>query len=231
MTEENRPTQRTATRIAEDVLLALFQPDSGSIAGEGTLYSVLAGGVLADLVRGSGAELVDAGMRGVLVRATGHRPADALLRPMWELVRDRDRGVQTVLAACGPTLRGPLLDRLVDRGHVRRERRRAFGLFPSTALLVGGTGHREEIIGDMRSVLVDGEEPSERVATVIALVSASGTLPYIDRSIPWSTTTATRAKAIERGDGSASAASAAVTRTMVAGIVSSVIVSSAATGR
>jgi hypothetical protein len=33
----------SAPTLAEDLLLVLFQPDSGTIAGENTLYYVLAG--------------------------------------------------------------------------------------------------------------------------------------------------------------------------------------------
>lgn len=44
-----RPDERGTPILAEDLLLLLFQPDSGTIAGETTLFSVLAGAVLADL--------------------------------------------------------------------------------------------------------------------------------------------------------------------------------------
>jgi hypothetical protein len=43
--------------IAEDLLLLLFDPRSGTIAGEGTLFYTLAGAVLADLAAGGHIEV------------------------------------------------------------------------------------------------------------------------------------------------------------------------------
>lgn len=231
MTEHDSTPQRTRTLVTEDLLLVLFQPESGTIAGENTLFYVLAGGVLTDLVQSGAAEAVDAGARGILVRRAGDGPADPLLRPMHEFIGDRERGVQTILAACGPVLRAPALDRLVERGDLRRERRRVIGLFPSIALVLDDQGRRDALIAEMRAVLVDGAEPSERVASLIALVSASGTLPHVDRRIPWNGTTAARAQQIERGDGAASVAGAAVTRTMLAVVAGSVIAAAVVAGR
>ena len=39
----------TEPSLVEDVLLLLFQPDSGTIAGENILYYVLGGAAVADL--------------------------------------------------------------------------------------------------------------------------------------------------------------------------------------
>src|SRR5690554_5034938 len=108
------PAATGTPTLAEDLLLLLFQPSSGTIAGEGTLYYVLAGAVLAELgfeehVRTgtgrTGAPTVEA--------IPGNPPADDLLHDSWRYVTGKQRGVQTVLAAIGPTLREPLLDRLV----------------------------------------------------------------------------------------------------------------------
>lgn len=135
----------------------------------------------------------------------------------------KPRAVQSVLASAGPTLRAPVLDRLVEHGHLVRTERRALGIFPASVLSEGSTGRRTEVIAEMRSVLVDGTEPSERIAAIIALVSASGGLPTLYREIPWSGQTATRAKEIERGDWAAGAAAEAVTRTMVAVVTNALV--------
>ncbi|NQX36426.1 GPP34 family phosphoprotein [Herbiconiux sp. VKM Ac-2851] len=209
--------------IAEDVLLVLFQPSSGTIAGENTLFYVLGGAVLTELGQRGLASVQDAGLRGALVSATRERPDDELLRPAWDYVATKPRGVQSVLAASGPTLRGPLLDRLVERGDLDRVEKRMLGLIPTVALREGGSGRRAELIAAIRAVLVDGEAPSDRIAAVTALVSASGGLPVLHPEIPWSTDTATRAKALAQGDQAADAAAAAVTRTMTAVVTNALI--------
>ena len=217
------PTERVASQppaidrlIAEDVLLALLQPSSGTVAGEATLYYVLGGAILTDLAQQGRVEMRDAGLRGTMISAVGERPDDELLRPAWDYVAEKPRGVQSVLASSGPTLRGPLLDRLIERGDLHRTEKRMLGFIPTTALTEGDSGRRAELIVAMRAALVDGDSPSARIGAVIALVSASGGLPVLHREIPWSSATATRAKALEQGDWAADAAAAAVTRTMTA---------------
>lgn len=219
------------TLIAEDLLLALFLPGSGTFAGEGTLFYALGGAVLADLAQQGLVEIGDAGLGGSVVRAAGDPPEDALLRPTWEHVATKPRGVQGVLAARGPTLRQPLIDRLVARGDLDRVERRVLGLMRTSRLLEGTSGRREELVAAMRAVLVDGEPPTDRVAALVALVSASGALPMLHREIPWSSTTATTAKALEQGDWAAGAAATAVTRTMVAVVTNALTVSAVVANR
>ena len=216
--------------MAEDLLLLLFQPDSGTVAGENTLFYVLGGAVLADLALGEQV-LTEPGRGGTtLVRAVERRPpADDLLKSAWDYVLPEPRGVQTVLAAVGPSLRGPLLDRLVERGHLRRSSRKRWGLFTTTALEEGTTGRRARLLAEVRAVLVDGAEPQPRVAALAALISASGNLPRFDPGIPWTSPVIARAEELKQGNWGAEAASQAVTRTVTAVIVNSVVVAAAVT--
>ncbi|GIF63888.1 hypothetical protein Ais01nite_19230 [Asanoa ishikariensis] len=219
--------QLEAPTLAEDLLLLLFQPRSGTIAGENTLFYPLGGAVLADLALGDHVRTRPGRVGGTLVETVeDHPPADELLRSAWDYLVKKPRGVQTVLAAIGPTLRGPLLDRLVERGDLRRAKRRTLGLFDTTVLKEGETGRREGIVADIRQVLVDGAEPRPRAAALAALLSGSGTLPQFHREIPWTSPVITRAKELEQGNWGAGAASEAVTRTVTAVIVNSVIVAS-----
>lgn len=224
--------------LAEDLLLLLFQPNPGSrsgagtIAGEGTLFYSLAGAVLADLGLGEHVRTEPGRAGGTLVAAVAERPpSDDILRTTWDYVAEKPRGVQTVLAATGPALRGPLLDRLVERGDLRRQGHKALGLFDTTVLQEGGTGRRATLLADVRAVLVDGAEPTDRVAALAGLLSGSGTLPQFDRDIPWSTPVITRAKELERGNWGAGAAGEAVTRTITAIIVNDVVVAAAVAPR
>ncbi|WP_277211285.1 GOLPH3/VPS74 family protein [Isoptericola croceus] len=216
------PGPAAAPTVAEDLLLLLFQPRSGTIAGEDTLSSVLAGGVLADLALGDHVRTTRSPGGNVRVEAVEERPpSDALLRPGWDYVAEKPRSVQSVLAAIGPSLREPLLEAVVARGDVRRERRKVLGLFGTTALVDGGTPRRAELVASVRAVLVDGEEPTARVAALAGLLAGSGTLPRLDREIPWTTPVIKRAQKLERGSWGAQAAGAAVARTVTATVVNS----------
>ncbi|MEV4761872.1 GPP34 family phosphoprotein [Micromonospora chokoriensis] len=214
------PRSHTPT-LVEDLLLLLFQPASGTIAGENTLFYVLGGAVLADLALGEHLTTTD---RGRVSSVAGHPPSDSLLRPAWDYLAEKPRGVQTALAAIGPALREPVLQRLVARGDIDQEPRKVLGLFRTTALRDGRTERRSRLLADVRRVLVDGAEPQPRVAALAALLSASGTLPQFHREIPWTSPVISRAKELEQGDWGADAAGAAVTRTVTATVVNSAIV-------
>jgi hypothetical protein len=208
--------------LVEDVLLLLFQPDSNSIAGENTLYYVLGGALLADLALEQRVELRPASGAGGRIHALGSAaPDDEFQRSMWSYVNTKPRRAQAVLAAIGPTLREPVLDRLVESGDLVRRRAKALGFIPTTTYSLGNE-RRSRLLAGVRAALVDGAVPDSRAALLGALLSASGTLPQFHREIPWNGDVYLRGKKLERGDWGAAAASAAVTRTMVAMIAGSV---------
>lgn len=220
----NAPVTPGTPLLAEDLLLVLFDPRSGTIAGEGTLFYTLAGAVLTELALQKHVEIDDRpGLTGHRVTAVpGNPPADPLLRDRWEPLTSKPRGTQTFLAEVGPQLRAPLLDRLVERGHLRREERRVLGLIKTSALSDGGTPRRAELVEAVRPVLTEGAEPEPRVALLAALLSASGSLPALDRDIPWSGAVYSRGKELEKGDWGAAAANEAVVRTTLAITMSTV---------
>ncbi|WJL96619.1 GPP34 family phosphoprotein [Microbacterium sp. ET2] len=214
--------------LVEDVLLLLFQPQSRTIAGENILFYVLAGAAVTDLALSGRIETRQQRLFSRPVHAVGAaRPTDELLAPVWDLVEEKPRGVQTVLASVGPNLRRPTLERLVERGDLRAEQYRALGIFPSTRYALGSE-RRAELLEKVRSTLIDGVDPDERTAASIALLSASDTLPQFHAEIPWSGTVYTRAKELEQGDWGATAAASAVART-VASIVTNALVTAAVT--
>lgn len=218
------PSSRPA--LAEDLLLLLFQPGSGTIAGESTLFYSLAGGVLAELAMQGQVDLVEPTGRGrKRLRTTDEAgPNDDILRSAWDYIGDKPRAVQTVLAAIGPPLREPLLERLVQRGDIRRVARRSLVVFHTTALEDGENGRRDQLVDSVRGVLVDGREPTARVAALAALLSGSGVLPQLHREIPWTSAVITRAKELEKGNWGAGAAGEAVTRTVTATVVSNAVI-------
>lgn len=245
MTEQQRPDHRSDTTdpaslqsptLAEDLLLLLFQPNpkggAGNIAGETTLYWVLAGAVLADLGLSGHVQTGTTRFGTMTVEAVAaNPPTDQLLRASWEYVADKPRSAQTVLAATGPGLREPLLDRLVERGDLHRHTRKALGLFQTSVLREGATTRRAHLLAEVRTVLVDGAMPTERTAALAALLYGSGTLPQFDRDIPWTSAVIARAEELKDGNWGAGAAAKAVTRTITATIVTNVIVAAAAQPR
>lgn len=217
-----------AQTLAEDLLLVLFQPQSGTIAGEGTLFYVLAGAVLADLGLGAHVRTGTGRLGGLTVEAVADNPpSDHLLRATWEYVADKPRGVQTVLAAMGPMLREPLLDRLIESGELRRRSHRSLGFIPSSVLEEGDSGRRRTLLTDIRGVLVDGVEPPPRTAALAALLYGSGTLPQFDPDIPWTSPVIMRAEELKEGNWGAGATARAVARSVTSLIVSNVVVAAA----
>ena len=212
-------TETTTTPlVAEDLLLLLFDPSSGTFRGEGSaLFHALAGAVLTELALAGQVRIDDRSfLRGREVRAVGDPPADPLLRPTWERLARRPTDAYALILEIGPSLRAGFVARLEKRGHLRREPRRFLGLIPTTALVDGGTSRRDDLLAAVRPVFVDGVDPDQRTAALAALVSASGALPAMHREIPWSGAVYTRGVALQKGDWGASAAGDAVASTTAA---------------
>lgn len=214
------------TLIVEDLTLLMFDDDSGAIAGSGTLFYTLGGAVLVELGLGGHVTVDenDAGLNGLKVHAVPGDPLpDPVLRAAHEKVAGRKRGVQTLLIEIGTGMRETVLDRLVERGMLRQETRKTLGLFRTTATIAGDTGHKKALMEKVRAVLIDGAEPDTRTTALIGLLSASGTLPSLHRSVPWSGKVYQRAKELEQSSWGAEAVNAAVMRTVSAVSVGTVI--------
>lgn len=215
--------------LAEDLMLLLFQPGSGTIAGENTLFYVLGGAVLADLALHDSVTTTTTRAGNVTVAAVeGRAPSDEILRSGWDYISERPRGVQTILAAIGPTLRQHILARLVGRGDIREEKRKVLRMFTATTLADGGSRRRPDLLEAVRDVLVDGAEPTPRIAALAALIWGSGTLPWFDPAIPWTSPVITRAQELGRGNWGAAAAGEAVIRTTTAVIVNNAVIATSA---
>lgn len=222
-----RSTNPDVPTLAEDVLLLLFQPRSGTIVGENTLFYVLAGAVLSDLALAERVTTTTTRFGTVTVAAAGQAPSDEVLRAAWDHVAGKPRAVHAVLPAIGPPLRQLLLARLLARGDVREESRKVLGVFGTTALVDGGSGRRSSLLGQVRDVLVEGAEPTPRVGALAALIWASGMLHQFAPEIPWNAAVIARAQELERESWGARAGSEAVARTMNAIIAGSLIVATA----
>jgi hypothetical protein len=218
-------TQLGPPTLAEDLLLVLnpFHPST-----EPVLFHTLAGAMLADLSLGDHVRTLPGRGGSIRVEAVTERPpADDLLRSTWEFLRSPPRGVQAALAEIGPTLLSPLLHRLVRRGDLPRSARKPLGSVDPNALEDAGAGRRVQLVSAVRGVLVDGVEAPQRIVTLAALLSASGTLRQFDPEIPWAPSVIARAKELEGDVWAARAVAETFARTVTAALVGNVIVAAA----
>ena len=212
-------SQNEKLLIVEDLLLLLLDDATGTPAKAGTLPYALGGAVLVELAmlgritaEGRGSVLT-----GPLVTAIGDGPLpDPLLQAAHDEIARKPRGVQSLLLAIGGDLWNTVVDRLVARGHIRRERKRVLGIFRMTQLPAADTAHETELREALRAVLVDGAQPDTRTAAIVALLSGSGALPELRPLIAWSGDVHRRAKELEAGHWGAAAVGTAVAQTTAA---------------
>ena len=121
----------------------------------------------------------------LLLHALGDGPLpDALLRSAHDTVARRRRPARSLVPELGAELWGPVTRRLVERGRIRRERRRPLGLHPVITRAVADARHESELRAHLRTVQESGRRPDARTAAVLALLSASGALPDLRRAAP-----------------------------------------------
>lgn len=173
----------TGPLIVEDVVLLLLHDGIGPPATAATLLHTLGGAVLVDL-----AHQDRVAVDGPTVVALGDgAPTDPLLRSAHEAVARRPRTVRSLVPALGADLWKPVVDRLVERGRIRRERRRPLGLYPVTVRPAADPHHEAALRAHLRAAPADGGRPDVRTAAVLALLS--GALPALRRG-PAAATTA-----------------------------------------
>ncbi|WP_353650828.1 GPP34 family phosphoprotein [Nakamurella sp. A5-74] len=166
--------------IVEDLLLLLLDDETGTIAGEGTLHYALGGAVIAELALAGHVRTAEQTVfHGLKVSAVSEaHVSDPLLRRAYEKIAERPRGIQTLLLEIGADLRSIVLDRLLHRGVLRRETRKWLKIFTTSRLPTNAPLHEAAMLEAVRAVLEDGAEPENaREATLVALLSATGTLP------------------------------------------------------
>jgi len=209
----------SAPTLAEDLLLVLFQPRTGAVAaaGENILHHVLAGAVLTELTFDASVTTTTTPNGSASVEVVeGRAPSDGILRSAWDYAAHTPRALETILAAIGPALRQPLLERLVARGDIREENAKVLGLLKTTTLKDGANGRRSGLVRDVHNVLVEGMEPTLRIAALAGLIWGSGTLHQFEPEIPRSSRVGRRAEEFGRGDLGAHGATQAVARAAAA---------------
>ncbi|SDM15958.1 GOLPH3/VPS74 family protein [Nonomuraea jiangxiensis] len=201
--------------IVEDLMLLMLDDEKGTVARAGALNYSLGGAVLVELALLGRIEADEdrAGLNGPEVLAVGDGPLpDPLLQSAYDEIAQKPQGIQALILSIGAGLQEPVLDRLVERGLIRRESKRVLGVFRTTTWPAEDTRHEAELRRVIGAVLVDGESPDARTAAMIALLSSSGTLPALRPAFPWSDEVRRRAKELEDGNWGATAVTTAMAR-------------------
>ncbi|MEV4346967.1 GPP34 family phosphoprotein [Actinoplanes sp. NPDC049596] len=198
--------------LVEDLMLLLLDDETGTPAAAGTLPYALGGAVLVELALRGRVET-----DGKKVYATGSEPlGDPLLQEAYDKVAEKPRSAQTLLLSIGGKLWDPVIERLIDRGLIRREKKRVLGVFKMNTLPATDSDYETVMRDRIRGVLVDGDQPDARTAALIALLSSSGALPMLRPQLAWSSPVIKRAKELEQGHWGAEAVNTAVTATAAA---------------
>lgn len=164
--------------LAEELLLLLLDDETG--AAEAATYSeyLFGGAHLTELALGGHLETQEGD--GWFAQAKVHPvehlapPADPLLRTAYDRVAEKPRGAHTLVYVVGARSRAALLDRLVERGLVRREKDKVLGLFPRTRHPAVDSSHEAEVRRELDAVLLDGAEPDQRTGALVSLLHAVG---------------------------------------------------------
>lgn len=163
------------TLISEDLLLLLLDDDKGTLTGTSYPQPVLGGAVLIELalVGAVEAEEKPGVWRTAKVHAVpGARPDDTLLATSYDLVSEKPRTAQDLVNRLGKNRLDELAGRLVERGILERRDAKVLGVFPRKRWPTTDTTREQEVRRNLSAVLVQGVQPDQRTAALVALLSA-----------------------------------------------------------
>ncbi|GAB2757589.1 GOLPH3/VPS74 family protein [Amycolatopsis magusensis] len=160
--------------IAEDLVLLVFDDETGKPDSTVTnLAYALAGALLIEL----GIENrvgVGEGSKGRLElldrTPTGRQALDDALAKLEKYEGRKPKDVIAPLS--GQRLTERLLEGLAERGVLRREEGKVLKLFPVTRWPAEDSAHELKLRETLNAVLVDGQDPDERTAALIAVLAA-----------------------------------------------------------
>ena len=220
------------TLIAEDLVLLLLEDDSGKLTNTTYVDVGIGGALLVELALGGAVEVVKGS--GMWARATvlavGPAPFDPVLREAMDLLSEKERTAQDLVSRLGKKRREPLLERLESKGILERREDKALGLFPRTRWPAVNSHHEAEVRRQLGDALIRGVQPGERIAALIALLSALDLAQkVVDREGLSAGDVKRRAKAIAEGDWAAKAVRDAVAAAQAAITAGVMVATTAAT--
>ncbi|WP_433279674.1 GOLPH3/VPS74 family protein [Pseudonocardia xinjiangensis] len=160
--------------ITEDLVLLLLDPGSGrAIVDSTSLDRAVGGALLLDLSTRDRLTADETGARAWLTVADSSTTGDPLLDTALARLEGRHPlRAQKAVERLARKTREPVLQRLVERGLVRRDRGRILGVFPVTTWPAADAGPVTELRRRIAEVLRDGAPPDQHTALLISLVHA-----------------------------------------------------------
>ncbi|GAA5109692.1 GOLPH3/VPS74 family protein [Haloechinothrix salitolerans] len=156
--------------LAEDLLLLSYDDDTGRKSGVENLDYALAGAVLIELAERDRLDITENGKLTVVDGSpTGHAVLDDWLD---KAAKYEGKKPKDAVPSLSSGLADRVLTTLAERGILREEKGKVLGIFPTTRWPAQDSSHELALRERLRSVLVDGAEPDERTAPLIALLSA-----------------------------------------------------------
>lgn len=218
--------------IAEDVFLLLTRDDDGRTDAGTHLNLLLGGALLVELAERGLVDIEDKRGFWHSPKVTGQGAAvtdDPMLAAALATVLDKHRTPEALVDRLGRGARRAVADRLVARGVLRREERKALGLFPYTRLPAIDSSHEDALRERLVGVLVHGLEPDPRTGAVVALLHSIGWAHKVVASEGSTTRVKARAKEIAQGQWAAAAVKAAIDAYVAAMIATTTATTVAAT--
>jgi hypothetical protein len=170
--------------LAEDLLLLVTDDASGRLSAPAERVDAGLGGAnLVELTLRNKVDLSgeqDPGKPGRIIVRDPSPAGDAVLDSALEILSARQgKRPSTVIGPLSKNLRRTLYQRLADRGVVRAERNRIFGVFPVHRWPAQDASDEAVVRRLMTEALVQHEAPDTRTAALIALAHAVGCVDKI----------------------------------------------------
>lgn len=221
------------TLIAEDLLLLLLDDEKGTVPAGLDLRPVLGGAVLVELAMTGAVQLGEKARFWTSPKVEadpGAAPGDPILAAGLAVVAERPRSAQDLVGRLGNGLRDVLTTRLADQGLLRRQDHRVLRLFPRTTWPAADAAHEAQVRQELGAALVQGLQPTQRTAALVALLHAVG---RAHKSVPLDGLPArevkARAKQIADGDWAARAVRDAIDAATAATVAATTAATAAAT--
>jgi len=165
------------TLLAEDLLLLLLDDVSGKRTTDTTrLDYALGGALLLELAMAGRLDVTEKqgwlGRERVEVLDATPTGDDLLDDALTRLCTAKGRDPQSAVTSLSKHLRATLLERLAQRGVLRRESDRILGVFPRDRWPLKDATRETQLRGRLHDVLVVGLAPDPNTSALIALLSA-----------------------------------------------------------
>jgi Golgi phosphoprotein 3 (GPP34) len=158
--------------VTEDLVLLLLSPDTGrSLVDSTSLDRAIGGALLLDLAISDRITADGDGAKARLSVVDAAPTGDPLLDDALGRL-DKPMRAQKAVERLARGTRTPVLERLVERGLLRRERPRLLGVLPVTTWPAADPGPGKELRGRVAAVLRDGAQADQHLGLLISLVHA-----------------------------------------------------------